>query len=62
MLLTLGLIVIAGALWFALAFLIGYRIGWARGRNALSVQILREVPKTPGMDLSNTVARDPRHG
>ena len=59
---VLGLVVIAAGLWFALAVFIGYRIGWRRGQQALSAQILRETPKTPSMDLSNSVARDPRRG
>jgi len=59
---VLGLVVLAAAVWFALAVLIGYRIGWRRGRQALSAEILREVPKTPTMDMSNSVARDPRRG
>jgi len=53
---------VAGGLWFALALLIGYRLGWRRGRQALSLEILRETPRAPTMDLSNTVARDPRRG
>lgn len=60
--LVLGLVVVAASLWFVLAVLIGYRIGWRRGRQALSAQILRETPKAPSMDLGNTVARDPRRG